>query len=271
MAIDRSTRCLPTSVASSKGRPGRVIVLKSASEIEVMREAGRVAAMALRMVGEAVRPGISTQHLDRIAEEAIRSCGAVPAFKGYHGFPATICASPNSAVVHGIPGPGQLVEGDILSVDVGSVVDGYYGDCAATFPVGVVGAEARTLMDVTRQALEAGIDRCRAGMRLYDISAAVQRVAETAGYSVVREYVGHGIGRAMHEEPQIPNLGRAGTGPPLAGGMVFAIEPMVNLGGATVLALDDGWTVVTEDGSLSAHFEHTVAITEEGPVILTVE
>ena len=236
-----------------------------------MRRAGEIAAKALRTVGEAVRPGMTTERLDRIAEDVVRDAGAVPAFKGYHGFPATICASVNSTVVHGIPGPTPLSEGDILSVDVGAIVDGYYGDTAATFPVGHVSPEAAALMDVTRQALEAGIERCVPGMRLYDISAAVQRVAEEAGYSVVREYVGHGIGRAMHEEPQIPNLGRAGTGPALAEGMVFAIEPMVNAGSAAVQALEDGWTVVTEDGSLSAHFEHTVAITAEGPVILTVE
>ncbi len=236
-----------------------------------MRAAGRLAARALRLVGQAVRPGITTERLDRIAEDAIRAAGATPAFKGYHGFPATICASLNSAVVHGIPGSAPLKEGDILSVDVGTIVDGYYGDCAATFPVGTVSAEAAALMDTTRLALEAGIERCRAGMRLYDISAAVQRVAEAAGFSVVREYVGHGIGRAMHEEPQIPNVGQAGTGPTLSEGMVFAIEPMVNAGTAAVRALDDGWTVVTQDGALSAHFEHTVAITADGPEILTVE
>jgi len=236
-----------------------------------MRAAGRVAARALRLVGESVRPGVTTERLDRIAEEAIRAAGATPAFKGYHGFPATICASPNDVVVHGIPGSAPLKEGDILSVDVGAIVDGYYGDCAATFAVGTVSAEASALMDTTRLALEAGIERCRVGMRLYDISAAVQRVAEAAGFSVVREYVGHGIGRLMHEEPQIPNAGQAGTGPTLAEGMVFAIEPMVNAGTAAVRALDDGWTVVTQDGALSAHFEHTVAITADGPEIMTVE
>ncbi len=236
-----------------------------------MRAAGGVAARALRLVGDAVRPGITTERLDRIAEDAIRSAGAAPAFKGYHGFPATICASLNEAVVHGIPDTVPLKEGDILSVDVGAIVDGYYGDCAATFPVGKVSAEAATLMDVTRLSLEAGIERCRVGMRLYDISAAVQQVAEAAGFSVVREYVGHGIGRSMHEEPQIPNVGQAGTGPTLSEGMVFAIEPMVNAGKAAVRALDDGWTVVTEDGALSAHYEHTVAITADGPAILTVE
>ena len=234
-----------------------------------MREAGRIAAAALEAVGEAVCPGIATGHLDRIAEEVIRSSGAVPAFKGYHGFPATICASPNNTVVHGIPGAGVLVEGDILSVDVGAILDGYYGDCAATFTVGRVEPEAFALVEATRLALEAGIERCHPGMRLYHISAAVQAVAEAAGFSVVREYVGHGIGQSMHEEPQIPNHGRAGTGPVLAEGMVFAIEPMVNAGGAGVRALDDGWSVVTEDGSLSAHFEHTVAVTAKGPIVLT--
>ncbi len=236
-----------------------------------MREAGRVTALALRLVGEAVAPGVTTETLDRIAEDAIRSAGAVPAFKGYHDFPATICASLNDQVVHGIPGSSPLREGDILSVDVGAIVDGYYGDSAKTFAVGEVSDEAIALMDVTRRSLEAGIAACVPGMRLYDISAAIQRVAEEPGYGIVREYVGHGIGRAMHEEPQVPNFGPAGRGPTLAAGMVFAIEPMINAGGAPVRSLDDGWTVVTEDGSLSAHFEHTVAVTEEGPRILTLE
>ena len=236
-----------------------------------MREAGRVTALALRLVGEAVAPGVTTETLDRIAEDAIRSAGAVPAFKGYHDFPATICASLNDQVVHGIPGSSPLREGDILSVDVGAIVDGYYGDSAKTFAVGEVSDEAIALMDVTRRSLEAGIAACVPGMRLYDISAAIQRVAEEPGYGIVREYVGHGIGRAMHEEPQVPNFGPAGRGPTLAAGMVFAIEPMINAGGAPVRSLNDGWTVVTEDGSLSAHFEHTVAVTEEGPRILTLE
>jgi len=237
----------------------------------MMREAGRITARALRMVGQAVRPGVKTAELDAIAEEVIRSAGAVPAFKGYHGFPATICSSVNDQVVHGIPGETRLSEGDILSVDVGAVVDGYYGDSAMTFAVGEVDATARALMEATRAALEAGIAECVVGRRLYDISHAVQTVAEAAGFSVVREYVGHGIGRAMHEDPQLPNFGPAGQGPTLAAGMVFAIEPMVNAGGAAVRALDDGWTVVTEDGTLSAHFEHTVAVTEDGPLVLTVE
>lgn len=236
-----------------------------------MREAGRVTARALRLVGEAVRPGVTTGELDAVAEEAIRSAGALPAFKGYHGFPATICASVNDQVVHGIPGQTVLRAGDILSVDVGAIVEGYYGDSARTFAVGEVSEQASALLDATRKSLEAGIAQCVCGRRLLDISHAVQTVAEGAGFSVVREYVGHGIGRAMHEDPQLPNFGPAGQGPALAEGMVFAIEPMVNAGGPGVRSLEDGWTVVTQDGSLSAHFEHTVAITAEGPRILTVE
>lgn len=248
-----------------------MIVTKSAEELRIMREAGRITAAALRTVGEAVRPGITTAELDVIAEAVIREAGAVPAFKGYHGFPATLCTSVDGEVVHGIPGPRVLREGEILSVDCGAIVDGYYGDSAMTFPVGEVAPVARRLLDATREALEAGIARCRPGMRLGDISAAVQSVAEGSGFSVVREYVGHGIGRSMHEDPQVPNYGRAGTGPTLKEGMVLAIEPMVNAGGAAVRSLDDGWTVVTEDSSLSAHFEHTVAVTAEGPLILTLE
>jgi methionyl aminopeptidase len=248
-----------------------VIIRKSSAEIGIMREAGRITARALRSVGEAVRPGVTTGELDAIAEDVIHSAGALPAFKGYQGFPATICASLNEQVVHGIPGKRFLAEGDILSVDVGAIVDGYYGDSASTFPVGAVSDEAMRLMDATRAALEAGMARCVPGMRLYDISNAVQHVAEGAGFSIVREYVGHGIGRAMHEEPQIPNFGPAGKGPTLKPGMVLAIEPMVNAGGAAVRSLDDGWTVVTQDMRPSAHFEHTVAVTDNGPYVLTVE
>ncbi len=248
-----------------------VIITKSAAELAIMREAGRVTAAALRRVGEAVRPGITTAELDELAESVIRGAGAAPAFKGYHGFPATLCTSVGGEVVHGIPRRRVLKEGEILSVDCGAIVDGYYGDSAMTFAVGDVSAQARHLMDATRRALEAGIARCIPGMRLHDISSAVQGVAEGEGFSVVREYVGHGIGRAMHEDPQVPNYGRAGTGPTLKAGMVLAIEPMVNAGGPEVRSLDDGWTVVTEDGSLSAHFEHTVAITDDGPLVLTVE
>lgn len=247
-----------------------MIIAKSAAEIDVMREAGRITALALDAVSSAVAPGITTADLDAIAEDVIVKAGARPAFKGYHGFPATLCTSVNDQVVHGIPGARVLREGEIVSVDCGAIVDGYYGDSARTFPVGQVSAEAARLMDVTRLSLEAGIARCRPGMRLYDVSAAVQHVAEAAGFSVVREYVGHGIGRSMHEDPQVPNYGKAGTGPTLRTGMVLAIEPMINAGGADVRSLDDGWTVVTLDGAMSAHFEHTVAVTEDGPLVLTV-
>jgi methionyl aminopeptidase len=248
-----------------------VIVRRSASELAIMREAGRVTARALRAVGEAIAPGVTTKQLDEIALDVIEKAGAKPAFKGYHGFPATICASRNREVVHGIPGAIRLVEGDIVSVDMGAIVDGYYGDSARTFAVGSVSAEASALMDATRRSLEAGIAKCVPGNRLYDIGAAVQATAEAAGFSVVREYVGHGIGRAMHEEPQVPNYGTPGKGPQLLTGMVLAIEPMINAGGAGVRQLDDGWTVVTADGRLSAHFEHTVAVTDSGPMILTLE
>ena len=247
-----------------------MIIAKSAAEIEVMREAGRITARALDAVSSAVRPGATTADLDAIAEDVIVKAGARPAFKGYHGFPATLCTSVNDQVVHGIPGGRVLKEGEIVSVDCGAIVDGYYGDSARTFPVGQVSAEANRLMDVTKRSLEAGIARCRPGMRLYDVSAAVQEVAEAAGFSVVREYVGHGIGRSMHEDPQVPNYGKAGTGPTLRTGMVLAIEPMINAGAADVRSLDDGWTVVTLDGAMSAHFEHTVAVTEDGPLVLTV-
>ncbi len=236
-----------------------------------MREAGRITARALRLVGERVRPGVTTLELDEIAEDAIRQAGASPAFKGYHGFPATICASVNHEVVHGIPSARRLSQGDILSVDIGTIVDGYYADSAMTFPVGELSELATRLLDVTRRSLDAGISQVREGARLFDISAAIQSMAEEAGFGIVREYVGHGIGRSMHEEPQIPNFGPAGKGPALKEGMTFAIEPMINAGGAEVDALEDGWTVVTRDRSLSAHFEHTVAVGADGPVILTLE
>jgi len=248
-----------------------VIVTKSPAELEIMREAGRITAAALRLVGEAVRPGVTTRELDGIAEEYIRSEGAAPAFKGYQGFPATLCTSPNDQVVHGIPGRTVLHEGDILSVDCGAIVDGYYGDSAMTFAVGTVSPETQRLLAVTAASLEAAIIECRPGNRLSDVSHAVQAVVETAGFSVVREYVGHGIGRAMHEEPQVPNYGSPGKGPQLKPGMVLAIEPMVNAGGHAVHSLNDGWTVVTDDGGMSAHFEHTVAVTEQGPLVLTKE
>lgn len=248
-----------------------MIATRSAAELAIMREAGRVTARALRAVGDAVAVGITTAELDEVAAEVIRAAGARAAFKGYHGYPATICASLNGEVVHGIPGRRKLTEGDIVSVDVGAIVDGYVGDSARTFPVGRVSEKTARLLTATRESLEAGIACARPGMRLGDIGAAVQSVAEGAGFSVVREYVGHGIGRAMHEDPQVPNYGTPGKGPVLLSGMVLAIEPMVNAGRADVRQLDDGWTVVTADGSVSAHFEHTVAITHDGPVILTLE
>jgi len=249
-----------------------VIVRKSPAEIETMREAGRLSALALRVAGDAVRAGVTTEELDQIAEAVIRDGGGIPAFKGYHGFPKTLCTSVNAQVVHGIPSDLiVLQEGDILSVDVGAIVDGYYGDNARTFAVGVIDEAASRLLKATEASLIAGIGQCHVGNRLFDIGHAVQVVAEEAGFSVVREYVGHGIGRAMHEDPNVPNYGTAGKGPRLEAGMIFAIEPMVNAGGHAVEALPDGWTVVTRDGSLSAHFEHTVAITDSGPVILTLE
>jgi len=249
-----------------------LIVRKSDSELAIMREAGRVSARALRMVGDAVRAGVSTADLDEIAETAIRAAGGIPAFKGYHGFPATLCTSLNAQVVHGIPSRSVVLrDGDILSVDVGAIIDGYYGDNAATFCVGAVSEQARRLVATTQASLDAGITRCVPGGHLYDIGAAVQEVAEAQGFGVVREYVGHGIGQAMHEDPNVPNYGNAGTGPRLEVGMVLAIEPMVNAGSFHVDALDDGWTVVTRDSSLSAHFEHTVAVTAQGPLVLTME
>ena len=237
-----------------------------------MKEAGRVSALVLRVVGESVRPGVTTAQLDELAETVIREAGGIPAFKGYNGFPSTLCTSVNSQVVHGIPSTNvTLVEGDILSVDVGAVVGGYFGDNARTFPVGHISDQASRLLDATRLSLEAGIAQCIEGNRLFDIGHAVQSVAEGAGFHVVREYVGHGIGRHMHEDPNVPNYGAAGKGPHLELGMVLAIEPMINAGTEAVESLPDGWTVVTRDGSLSAHFEHTVAITEAGPLVLTVE
>lgn len=235
-----------------------------------MRQAGRITALALAAVGAAVRPGVSTAELDAIAEQTIRAHGAVPAFKGYRGFPATICASPNEVIVHGIPGALVLADGDIFSVDVGAVFEGFYGDSARTFAVGEVSAQAQALLQATEAGLQAAISQCWPGRRLGDVGYAVQEIAERNGFSVVREYVGHGIGRAMHEDPSVPNYGSPGRGMELAEGMVLAIEPMVNAGGAATQGLADGWTVVTADGSLSAHFEHTVAITASGPEVLTL-
>ncbi len=234
-----------------------------------MREAGRIVAKTLAVLGEAIEPGVTTGELNALAEKFIRSEGGNPAFKGLYGFPASICASVNEEVVHGIPGLRTLQNGDIISIDIGTEINGYYGDAAYTFPVGNIGDGAQKLLAVTEQALYAGIARARQNNHLSDISFAVQTMAEDNGFSVVREYVGHGIGRAMHEEPQVPNFGRPGRGPRLRAGMTLAIEPMVNAGGFEVFTLADDWTVITRDRRLSAHFEHTVAITDGEPEILT--
>ncbi len=243
---------------------------RNREEIEKIRVSAQLVAMTLRELGKAVRPGITTAELDRIAESFIRDHGARPAFKGYRGFPASICPSVNEEVVHGIPGPRELREGDVIGIDVGVEKDGFYGDAATTFAVGDVSDEARRLMEVTREALMQGIAQARPGNRVGDISSAVQRTAESHGFSVVRALVGHGIGREMHEEPAVPNFGPPGRGPRLMTGLVLAIEPMVNGGGFEVVTRPDGWTVATKDGTLSAHFEHTVVVGPDGPEILSV-
>ena len=247
-----------------------MIIRKSEKEIDAMARAGRVVADTLALLGETLRAGVTTKELDEVAEEYIRSQGGVPSFKGYHGFPASICTSPNSMVVHGIPGPYRVEEGDLLSVDVGVTLGGFVADSAYTFAVGQIDDETQRLLDVCQAALEAGIEQARAGNHIGDISAAVQRTTEEAGFAVVRSLVGHGIGRLMHEEPQIPNWGEPGRGPELAPGMTLAIEPMINAGSAEVVVAEDRWSISTEDDSLSAHFEHTVAVTEAQPRILTL-
>jgi methionyl aminopeptidase len=246
-----------------------MIIRKAPAEIERMARAGAVVADTLALIGERARPGVSTQELDELADEFIRSRGGVATFKGYRGYPASICTSPNDMVVHGIPGLYTLREGDLLSVDVGVTLDGFVADSAYTFPIGEISPEAERLLEGCQAALAAGIDQCRVGNRLSDISHAIQRVTEEHGFSVVRSLVGHGVGRSMHEEPQIPNFGEPGRGPLLSEGMTFAIEPMINAGRPEVVLHDDEWSISTADSSLSAHFEHTVAITEEGPRILT--
>jgi methionyl aminopeptidase len=247
-----------------------MIIRKSAHEIDRMRKAGRLVGHTLTVVSEAAKAGVSLLELDALAERTIRDAGAIPSFLGYHGFPATLCLSPNDVVVHGIPNRRVLKEGDILSIDCGAIVEGYHGDAAVTVPVGEVDEAAMRLIATTERAMWAGIAQVRAGNRLSDIGHAVERVADVPGYGVVREYVGHGIGTAMHEEPQVPNYGRPGRGIRLDVGLVLAIEPMLNEGGPETEVLDDGWTVVTRDGSRSAHFEHTVAITPAGPEVLTL-
>jgi methionyl aminopeptidase len=249
----------------------RQIELKSEKDLERMRRAGKLAGSVLSAVCAAAQPGVSTKELDKLAEKLIRAAGAVPTFLGYRGYTASICASINEEVVHGIPSARRILkDGDILSVDVGVTYDGFVGDTAATFGVGRIPPATQKLLDATRESLMCGIEMARPGNRLGDVSAAVQKRAERDGYGVVRDFVGHGIGRQMHEDPAVPNFGTPGTGLRLEAGLVLALEPMVTAGSWKVRVLEDGWTVVTEDGSLSAHFEHTVAITAAGPEVLTV-
>lgn len=242
---------------------------KSERELIYMRDAGRVVAETHRELKNALRIGMTTKELDQIADDYIRSQGAVPSFKGYNGYPASICASVNEVVVHGIPDARVLEEGDIISLDIGAILNGYNGDAAQTLPVGEISELAQRLLQVTEESLYKGIAQAKAGNRLFDISHAVQEYVEDNGFSVVRDFCGHGIGRAMHESPNIPNYGRPGHGPRLKAGYCLAIEPMVNAGTYEVSVLEDDWTTVTDDGKLSAHFEHSVAVTEEGPLILT--
>jgi methionyl aminopeptidase len=247
-----------------------VIVRKSQGELEAMREGGRITAACLRMLSGSVRPGATTKELDSLAEEFIHDHGGRPEFKGYQGFPASICASPNAMIVHGIPGPYRLKEGDLISLDVGVRYEGFVTDSATTVAVGEVPRETTRLLETTRRALEAATEQARPGNHLGDIGHAIQSLAESRGYGVVRDLVSHGVGRKMHEDPQIPNYGRPGTGPRLLSGMTFAIEPMITLGSYEIrLSEWDGWSIYTADGSLAAHFEHTIAVTDEGPWVLT--
>lgn len=247
-----------------------MVTLKSAREIDLMRRSGRITSAVLTELMKAVRPGIATSELDRLAERGIRQAGGVPTFKGYNGFPGSICASVNEEIVHGIPRSRLLHEGDLLSIDIGTTLEGYVSDSAVTVGVGAISREAQRLLEVTRECLTIGIAQMQPGKRLGDIGAAVQAHAERNGYGVVRELVGHGVGRSMHEEPQVPNYGKAGTGMELRAGLVLAIEPMITEGSHKIRILDDGWTVITADGKLAAHFEHTIAVTENGPKILTL-
>ena len=246
-----------------------MIILKHPDEMEKLYDANQIVAHLLEMLKEWIKPGISTLELDRIAEEFIGKNGAKPAFKGYKGYPATLCTSVNETVVHGIPSKQVLKVGDLISVDVGVVLDGYYGDAARTYPIGLISKDAERLIRVTEESLYRGIQKATVENRLFDISSAIQQFVESHSYSVVRAFVGHGIGRSLHEEPQIPNFGLPDRGPRLKEGMVLAIEPMVNMGHWDVTILDDNWTTVTSDGSLSAHFEHSIAILNKGPRILS--
>lgn len=246
-----------------------MITLKSPHEIDLMRRSGKITAAARALAGEMVKPGVTTQEINDAVERFIRKQGAVPSFLHYNGYPASVCISVNDEIIHGIPGKRVLREGDIVSVDVGAYIGGFHGDCAATFPCGRVSPEAQRLIDVTRQSFFEGIRFAREGQRLQDISAAVQSYVEENGFSVVREYVGHGVGAEMHESPEIPNYGRPGHGPRLLRGMTLAVEPMVNAGSAAITQLSDGWTVKTADGKWAAHYENTILITDGAPEILT--
>ena len=246
-----------------------MITLKSPHEIDLMRRSGKITAAARALAGEMVKPGVTTQEINDAVERFIRGQGAVPSFLHYNGYPASACISVNDEIIHGIPGKRVLREGDIVSVDVGAYIGGFHGDCAATFPCGRISPEARRLIDVTRQSFFEGIRFAREGQRLQDISAAVQSYVERNGFSVVREYVGHGVGAKMHESPEIPNFGRPGHGPRLLRGMTLAVEPMVNAGSAAITQLSDGWTVKTADGKWAAHYENTILITDGAPEILT--
>ena len=246
-----------------------MITLKSSHEIDLMRQAGKITAAARALAGEMVKPGVTTQEIDKAVEAFIRQQGAVPSFLGYSGYPASACISVNDEVIHGIPGKRVLQEGDIVSIDVGAYIGGFHGDCAATFACGQISEEAQRLIDVTRQSFFEGIKFAKEGYRVQDISAAVQTYVESHGFSVVREFVGHGVGAHLHESPEIPNFGRSGRGARLLRGMTLAIEPMVNLGGAAILQMNDGWTVKTRDGKLSAHYENTILVTDGEPEILT--
>ena len=246
-----------------------MITLKSSHEIELMRRAGKITAAARALAGEMVRPGVTTQEIDSEVERFIRKNGAVPSFLHYNGYPASVCISVNDEIIHGIPGKRVLQEGDIVSVDVGAYIGGFHGDCAATFACGQIGPEAQDLIDVTRESFFRGIQNAKEGHRLFDISAAIQTYVESHGYSIVREYVGHGVGARMHESPEIPNYGHPGRGPRLLRGMTLAIEPMVNAGSAAIKLMPDGWTVRTLDGKWAAHYENTILITDGEPEILT--
>ena len=247
-----------------------MIILKTRREIEIMRKAGRLVAQSHELVRRHIRPGVTTKELDQLVEDYLRSQNAIPTFKGYGGFPYSICASVNEEVVHGFPSDRKLLEGDIVSIDIGATFEGYVGDSAKTFMVGAVDDEKRRLVDATRQSFYEGIKFAKTSYRLSDVSNAIQQYAESQGFSVVRDYVGHGVGKDMHESPQIPNFGKPGKGPRLQVGMVLAIEPMINAGTYNVKVLDNNWTVVTTDGKPSAHYEHTVAITDGEPELLTV-